>query len=181
MGRLCAPGVALLGLIFLGAISGNPGRGAAPAAVRAACSGTCSRPALRLRGLRGGGPPEQLEDAAGILVEKEDEVVKIMMQALEGMGLLETARCLERESGISLRDGQAESVLELERAVLDGRWEDACGILEGASSSWGTCRARFPVYRQMYLELLEEGHRAAAERYPLHATGDGGPPCSSHP
>jgi hypothetical protein len=91
----------------------------------------------------------------------QEHLTKIMIQALEEMGCLESARCLERESGIALvADKRAEDALQLKQHILDGNWEQAASILN--ASEWATGHVRYPIYRQKFLELLESGHRLAA-------------------
>ena len=137
-----------------------------PAALRglgAAALPAAPRQTLRLRGGAAANSHCAASEGESLLVEREGEVVRIILQALESMGLLESARCLEREAGVSLRDGAAADVARLEEAVAEGRWEEACNVLDESGCAWTSARATFPLYRQMFLELLEAGRRDDAE------------------
>jgi hypothetical protein len=96
-----------------------------------------------------------------------EHLTKSIIQALEEMGYLESARCLELESGISLvTDSDTEECLRLKYALVDGQWQDVAAILN--HSAWAPQHMRYPIFRQKYLELLAAGRSIAAENCLQH-------------
>ena len=88
-------------------------------------------------------------------------LTKIIIQALEEMGYLESARCLELESGISvMADCDAEDSLNLKYSVVDGKWDSVGAILDRCD--WASGYVRYPLLRQKFLELLAAGRWVAA-------------------
>mmetsp|Transcript_21858 Transcript_21858/g.85617 ORF Transcript_21858/g.85617 Transcript_21858/m.85617 type:complete len:615 (-) Transcript_21858:2229-4073(-) len=94
------------------------------------------------------------------------EVVRLMLQALEALGLRSSAAELERESGVSL---ETPEVGRFRAAVLAGEWElvdrllGAENVLCFPSAECAAWRkVDFLVARQRYLELLEAGAAPAA-------------------
>ena len=114
----------------------------------------CKFPHYKL-GLRGGAGFSNVEKL------NQKHLAKIMIQALEEMGFLESARCLERESGMSIMDeGSNVDAHCLKYAFLDGNWELADEILN--RTAWASGHIRFPLARQKFLELLLKGRRDMA-------------------
>ncbi|WFD06075.1 hypothetical protein MVES1_001415 [Malassezia vespertilionis] len=105
------------------------------------------------------------------------ELVRIMLQALQDMGLHETATKLQLETGV---ESEHALIAELRAAVLAGDWSNAENMI--AKCSWddsievGSAPAdewddrdtylyiRFLLHEQEYLELLEAGASTAALR-----------------
>jgi hypothetical protein len=83
------------------------------------------------------------------------QVVRLMVQAMDEYGFPESARSLERESGVLLHDDTALEALGLQASIRDGDWARVEGILDAAS--WADNRMRFDSYRQLYLELVQAG------------------------
>lgn len=93
------------------------------------------------------------------------EVVRLMLQTLEALGLRQSAAALEAESGVAL---EAPHVVAFRTAVLEGQWESVERALDEEentlelSSRLDLRKAQYLVARQRYLELVEEGHSSAA-------------------
>jgi hypothetical protein len=80
------------------------------------------------------------------------QIVRLMVQAMEDYGFPESARSLERESGVALHDSTALEALTLQASICSGDWARVTSILE--RTRWVDDRARFTAYRQMCLGLL---------------------------
>ncbi|KAK9474089.1 WD40-repeat-containing domain protein [Dipodascopsis tothii] len=92
------------------------------------------------------------ERAAG---GRQEEVTRLMIQALHEMGYGAAAASLERESGCSI---ESADVAAFRAAVLAGAWETAEGVLGRIELREGAELAtlQFYVRQQKYLELLEQ-------------------------
>lgn len=86
---------------------------------------------------------------------QKHEVVLLLLDFLQGNGLLETQRCLEKEAAMSLCDYQPE-IQYLRAAVLDGRFEDAEAFLSPVISSEAVdlSEALFKLRRQNLFEMM---------------------------
>ena len=83
--------------------------------------------------------------------------VRLMLQSLADLGLSESVKALEAESGYKLQDG---AVAQLERHVLEGDWAAALELLP--MMAWtdparGHHEAGFLLMEHKYLEVLESG------------------------
>ena len=83
------------------------------------------------------------------------QVVRLMVQAMDSFGFPDSARSLERESGIRLHDGPALEAMGLQQGLLDGDWSAVDAILSGAR--WADDTMRYTVYRHLCLELARSG------------------------
>ena len=94
----------------------------------------------------------ELAGAAGF---KRSDVVRLVTQCLQGLGYHSAASKLEQDSGILLL---AEPVQRFRQGILEGQWDGMDGLVDEMRLH-ANCRAhvRFLIYRQKYLELLEEG------------------------
>lgn len=100
------------------------------------------------------------EDDAQVL---RAQIVKLMVQAMDEYGFPESARSLERESGIALHDSAAVEALNLQASIRSGDWASVNDTLECVR--WVDDRARFTIYRQMYLGLLHADQAGEAARF----------------
>jgi WD repeat-containing protein 26 len=97
---------------------------------------------------------EELTDA-GL---NKNELVRLLVQAMDGLGYTSAARELEGESGIA---ALSPNMRRLRECVLSGEWSEVESVFEAASGSctgdgdWAA--ARFVVYEQQFLELLDAG------------------------
>eukprot|EP00189_Rhodosorus_marinus_P008815 CAMPEP_0184752084 /NCGR_PEP_ID=MMETSP0315-20130426/43395_1 /TAXON_ID=101924 /ORGANISM="Rhodosorus marinus, Strain UTEX LB 2760" /LENGTH=547 /DNA_ID=CAMNT_0027231401 /DNA_START=680 /DNA_END=2323 /DNA_ORIENTATION=- len=90
------------------------------------------------------------------------EVVRLIAQCLEDFGLPQSAESLENESGIS---ALSTSVKVFRECILAGKWDELETVLESLGkfrSEDDYKNARFVLYRQYYLELLEKGEKIEA-------------------
>lgn len=92
------------------------------------------------------------------------ELVRILVQALDGLGYAAAARGLEREAGVVSMSGTMRALRE---CVLEGSWDELEEALAGVTafkSAADASAARFVLYEQKFLELLEGGRTAEALR-----------------
>ena len=86
---------------------------------------------------------------------RRSDVVRLMTQCIQGLGYSGAASRLEEDSGILLL---AQPVSQFRQGVLEGQWDLMDGLVDEMQLN-SDCRAHvcFLIYRQKYLELLEEG------------------------
>ena len=84
------------------------------------------------------------------------EFVRLLEQALGGLGFPDVADALEKASGIPLQSPVAR---EFRQALLAGDWERCLELLPGLQITGENVRAevKFRILREKYLELLEAG------------------------
>ena len=84
------------------------------------------------------------------------EFVRLLEQALGGLGFPDVADALERASGIPLQSPVAR---EFRQALLAGDWERCLELLPGLQIAGESVLAevKFRILREKYLELLEAG------------------------
>lgn len=90
------------------------------------------------------------------------ELVRIIVQAIEGLGYSNSARLLESEANV---EAMAVSMRRLRDCVLHGRWdmlESVLGEIDAFKSEEDAKAARFVLYEQKFLELLESMRTADA-------------------
>ncbi|XP_061173975.1 WD repeat-containing protein 26-like [Saccostrea echinata] len=95
--------------------------------------------------------------------QTDQDIVRLIVQHLRGLGLNQTAEQLISESGCMLEHPAAA---KLRSHVMDGEWakaeqdlEELKGLIE---SSHGTLKMQFLILEQKYLELLENGREIDA-------------------
>ncbi|ORZ03628.1 WD40-repeat-containing domain protein [Syncephalastrum racemosum] len=81
----------------------------------------------------------------------EEELVRIMLQALQDLNYHETARNLQEESGFAVEDKNGD---ELRKAIELGRWDAAERIILPMCSQ-NKESVKFLLRREYFLELLE--------------------------
>ncbi|KAJ3021612.1 hypothetical protein HKX48_008181 [Thoreauomyces humboldtii] len=92
--------------------------------------------------------------------ETQDELVRLMVQSLQGMGLRESADALQSESGLSL---ESPVVSAFREGVLSGDWDKVMRALPSLDiNSRDIQIVRFMLLEQRYLEALEAGTMAVA-------------------
>lgn len=122
--------------------------------------------------------PIERRPAQGSGPFSRQELIRVLQQSLQDLGLEESFRTLQQESRVNL---EAPIVAEFRAAVLEGRWEtaeaelaravsdesvqisapppgafsDAYGASGSSASAQGAAYVRFQLYEQQYLELLE--------------------------
>lgn len=85
----------------------------------------------------------------------ETEVLRIISQYLIEKGLNESAKTLQRETGVAL---EGEVIQNLRNLVLDGKFDEAVQLIyEIEYDPARICKVKQAVYEQKYLELLEKG------------------------
>ncbi|KAL6779893.1 hypothetical protein ACKKBG_A14190 [Auxenochlorella protothecoides x Auxenochlorella symbiontica] len=88
------------------------------------------------------------------------EYIRLLEQALAGLGYPALASQLEAESGISM---QPQVATDFRDAVLGGDWSSALALLPSLTASEGDAsQARFLLTRQKYGECVARGDLAAA-------------------
>jgi len=96
------------------------------------------------------------EDEPPLLGLNGDDVVRLIVQALLDLGFREVADHLEQVSGVQ---ALSPNIHNLRTAALAGRWDQVEQILpdiEAFKSESDARKARFTLYRQKFLELVEE-------------------------
>lgn len=90
------------------------------------------------------------------------ELVRIIVQAIDSLGYGKSARSLEEEAQV---EAMSLQMRKLRDCVLLGRWDQLEDVLNDVSvfkSDSDARAARFVLYEQKFLELLEAGHTADA-------------------
>ena len=90
------------------------------------------------------------------------ELVRIIVQAIDALGYERSARALEAETGVEAMSTQMRTLRD---CVLKGRWDQLETVLSQVTvfkSEDDARAARFVLYEQKFLELLEAGHTAEA-------------------
>ncbi|KAF7970217.1 hypothetical protein HWV62_24744 [Athelia sp. TMB] len=90
-----------------------------------------------------------------------EEFVRLVLQSLRDVGYTASAQTLELESGYTM---EAPAVARFRRCVLAADWPRAEGALAdlGLTEGEGVWEAKYLIYRQKYLELLEAGRTTTA-------------------
>lgn len=105
-------------------------------------------------------PPEN--SAITPLGLNRNELVRIIVQAMDSLGYPMSARSLEQEAGV---EAMTREMRTLRDCVLNGRWDDLETVLDSLTvfkSEADTRAARFVLYEQKFLELLEARRTADA-------------------
>jgi WD repeat-containing protein 26 len=91
------------------------------------------------------------------------ELVRLLVQAMDGLGYSASARALEHEAGVIALSPDMQC---LRQCILDGRWSDMEKAFQAAAMYFRTEKdsdaARFVVYEQQFLELLDVGKTSEA-------------------
>ncbi|KAJ7582958.1 WD40 repeat-like protein [Mycena floridula] len=105
-----------------------------------------------------------------------EEFIRLVIQSLRDVGYSQSAATLEAESGYTM---EAHEVSEFRQYVLDGFWTKAeAALLRLGVDDEDVWEARFLIYQQKYLELLEAQKTTAAllvlrnELAPLNVDSD---------
>lgn len=89
---------------------------------------------------------------------KKTELVRLLVQAMDELGYKSSACALEQESGIAALSPDME---RLRSCILSGNWAEVESALVSASDAFANdvdrLAARFLVYEQQFLELLDAG------------------------
>ncbi|KAF5373710.1 hypothetical protein D9758_000745 [Tetrapyrgos nigripes] len=90
-----------------------------------------------------------------------EEFVRLVLQSLRDVGYTQAAATLEAESGYSM---ESQEVAQFKQYILDGSWSKAEDSLTrlGSRNEAKLWDAKFLIYRQKYLELLEAEKTTAA-------------------
>lgn len=91
-----------------------------------------------------------------------NELVRIIVQAIDELGYPTSARLLENEAGVKAMSQQMQTLRD---CILLGKWDQLESVLEQVTvfkSDADARAARFVLYEQKFLELLEAGHTADA-------------------
>ncbi|XP_078590765.1 WD repeat-containing protein 26-like isoform X2 [Branchiostoma floridae x Branchiostoma japonicum] len=101
---------------------------------------------------------EGLEKAKVVLSRSDEDIVRLIGQHLNGLGLHRTAELLMAESGCRLEHPSAAKFREL---VMAGEWEQAEEVLSELKSlldkPQAALKMKFLLLEQKYLEYLEDG------------------------
>lgn len=91
------------------------------------------------------------------------ELVRLLVQAIDGLGYSAAALALERESGLS---ALSPAMKRLRECVLAGDWDNVdnvfTAVIDTFASDVDRKAALFVVYEQQFLELLEAGNVSEA-------------------
>lgn len=89
------------------------------------------------------------------------DLVRLMLQSIQGLGYHNTAATLEAESQIKLVTAEAQ---RFRQAVLDGDWDVAVSLIPALQleSQNQATEFRLRMLEQKYLELVDEGQYAPA-------------------
>eukprot|EP00243_Klebsormidium_subtile_P002915 TRINITY_DN15944_c0_g1_i1.p1 TRINITY_DN15944_c0_g1~~TRINITY_DN15944_c0_g1_i1.p1 ORF type:complete len:606 (-),score=172.76 TRINITY_DN15944_c0_g1_i1:173-1990(-) len=106
-------------------------------------------------------PPPASEFLGPRGIIRRTEYVRLITQALRGLGYASTAARLEEESSIPL---QSDAVNRLQDGVLVGRWEECVTLLRELRLDNQDVykNAKFLILQQKFLEALEEGSTGLA-------------------
>lgn len=88
-----------------------------------------------------------------------EELVRLMLQTLNSLGLKRTAETLQEESGVSL---QTEAVACFREQVLEGKWQLAQELIPALGIDPVASPVTYLILRQQFLELLEERNTMSA-------------------
>ena len=85
---------------------------------------------------------------------KTENVLRIMIQAVEEMGLDESASTLRRETSVS---EESLEISQLKKNILDGDWDSVLGMIPDlqAKSSIHRLVLYWNIHRHRYLEAIE--------------------------
>ncbi|KAI8914971.1 WD40-repeat-containing domain protein [Powellomyces hirtus] len=101
--------------------------------------------------------------------QREEELVRLMVQSLQDMGLSESAQMLQRESGHSL---ESPIVSDFRAGVLAGNWEAVTRLLPMLDIKAADLQTvKFLISEQKYLEQLEAGDTQSALSVLRHELG----------
>lgn len=93
----------------------------------------------------------------------KNELVRLLVQAMDGLGYAASARALEDESGVA---ALSPTMKQLRDCVLAGDWSNVDSVFTEAVGSFACDGDRkaalFAVYEQQFLELLESGNVSEA-------------------
>ncbi|KAG9303962.1 hypothetical protein G9A89_005872 [Geosiphon pyriformis] len=92
---------------------------------------------------------------------RKQELVRLMVQALQNMGYSQSAALLESESGFPL---ESQAVAQFREGVLKGDWDLIESLLPTLEldHTKDTVVVKFLIRQQKYLELLEAEHKMKA-------------------
>ncbi|KAI7902312.1 WD40-repeat-containing domain protein [Cokeromyces recurvatus] len=92
---------------------------------------------------------------------KNEELVRLILQALLDLGYNNAATALETESGISL---ESSIILKFRSSILHGEWQVAESLLSQIPfiSTNNLPKVQFLIRQQKFLELLEKGETMQA-------------------
>ena len=90
---------------------------------------------------------------------KKKDVLLTVLEFLKSNGYVESMRCLEHESGLSV-DNYGNDLDFLRELVLDGQWEDAENFVsplrkKAGESGFNFERVMFELRKQRFLELVD--------------------------
>ena len=84
------------------------------------------------------------EARRSMLKQGEQDMVRLILQALQGMGYLESSLCLQRESGVMLQS-EGEKLRALRRDVMEGEWRKILSELE--REDWASTSLKYAPWR----------------------------------
>eukprot|EP00759_Apiculatamorpha_spiralis_P004453 PhF_6_TR12620/c1_g3_i3/m.19945 len=101
------------------------------------------------------------EPSAVLLQTHRVEIIRLMAQTLQSLGLKRTADTLQEETGISL---QTEAVSAFRESILNGAWKESQDLIQqiGITDPKQEANVKYLILRQQYLELLEARQPADA-------------------
>ncbi|KAI8817138.1 WD40-repeat-containing domain protein [Fimicolochytrium jonesii] len=100
---------------------------------------------------------------------RQEELVRLMVQSLQDMGLSESAKTLQKESGRSL---ETPTVTDFRHGVLYGDWETVERLLSSLEiRNRDIETVKFLIREQKYLELVEKQDMAKALHVLRHELG----------
>jgi len=92
---------------------------------------------------------------------KKDDFIRLIIQALYSLQHTKSAEMLSQEANIRLQSSAVENFCD---GVLQAKWDSVVDLLSelDIASEKSLASAKFLIYRQKFLELLEEGNKLEA-------------------
>eukprot|EP01083_Nonionella_stella_P225624 801929_1 len=96
-------------------------------------------------------------------VVRQDEMARVLVQALEDLGFEKSARCLRVEADVHV---ESSILAQLESLVASGDWAGVHNLLPrlGITSARKQRAFKLSVFEQQFLELVEQNETSAALR-----------------
>ena len=104
-----------------------------------------------------------LEESEGMEIseKQKEEMIRLIQQLLQGMGLEECSSLLEKESHITL---EPETISQFRKGITKGNWEEVeqLATVIKTKNNNATTSVKCKLAKQRYLELLSKGERLSA-------------------
>ena len=111
---------------------------------------------------------EDLSVDGRFALEHREELVRMSVQLLRGLGYKKAAGTLEEEAGVALESTRSS---QLKSSVLSGNWDTARQLIS-STADWHSIKKPllFACAKQQYLEVLENDKKAALDVLRIEVT-----------